>query len=85
MQIVLSQEHEDFLRRKIADGRYHSVSEAVQVALALLEEREDIRQRRIAALNREIDKGLESLKAGRVFSSQEVYQELLERRKSYKG
>lgn len=62
---------------------YHSASEVIREGLRLLIEQDELKKQRIAQLNAEIDKGLASLKEKGGIPGEQVYRELLERRKSY--
>lgn len=83
MNVSLTPELEHFIESKVKSGFYHSVSEVIREGLRLLAEQDEIKKKRLEMLNFEIDKGLASLKAGYSISGDVVYQQLLERRKSY--
>ncbi|MBZ9725227.1 type II toxin-antitoxin system ParD family antitoxin [Mesorhizobium sp. CO1-1-7] len=52
--------YETFVRELVESGRYASASEVVRDSLRLLEEREEQRQTKLAALREDIRKGVES-------------------------
>ncbi|MGX5849448.1 type II toxin-antitoxin system ParD family antitoxin [Mesorhizobium sp. PL10] len=52
--------YEAFVRELVDSGRYASASEVVRDSLRLLEEREEQRQAKLAALREDIRKGVES-------------------------
>ena len=56
MNVSLTRQLQQLVRRKVASGRYSSASEVVREALRLLDEHD----RRLALLRREIEAGLES-------------------------
>ncbi len=60
MNISLTPQLEDMVKRKVSSGRYGSASEVVREALRLLEERDHIQTMRLEELRAEIKKGLES-------------------------
>jgi antitoxin ParD1/3/4 len=51
---------EDFIRSMVESGRYASASEVMRDSLRLLEERETLREAKLAALRTDIEEGLES-------------------------
>ena len=57
---VIGPHFESFIQQQLAGGRYASASEVVRDALRTLEEREQFRQLKHAALRMEIQKGIES-------------------------
>jgi len=59
---TLGEHFEAFVRTQLASGRYNSASEVLRDALRLMEERE----RRLAALDSAIERGLADAEAGRV-------------------
>lgn len=83
MNISLTPELENYIQSKVDGGFYHSASEVVREGLRLLAEQEEFKKKRLEMLNLEIDKGLSSLKSGNVISGDDVYKELVKRRKNY--
>jgi antitoxin ParD1/3/4 len=65
---TLGKHFETFVQAQLASGRYNNASEVVRDALRLMEERE----RRLAALDISIERGLDDTKAGRVRDLDEV-------------
>jgi antitoxin ParD1/3/4 len=57
---TLGNHFDDFIRQLTASGRYASASEVVRDGLRLLEEREEFREVKLAALRSAIDDGLAS-------------------------
>jgi antitoxin ParD1/3/4 len=84
MNVSLTPELEQFIESKLKSGFYGSASEVIREGLRLLDEQDNIKKKRIEMLNLEIDKGLASLKAGRVIPGDEAYHQIVERRASYK-
>ncbi len=64
MNVSLTPELEDLIAQKVQSGRYTSASEVIREALRLLEEQDQLRQERLAAVRREIDEGLAQLERG---------------------
>jgi antitoxin ParD1/3/4 len=69
---TLGKYFEDFVQAQLASGRYGNASEVLREALRLMEDRE----RRLAALDASIERGLADIKAGRVHDADEVFDEL---------
>ena len=74
MNLSLSPKLEKLVKDKVASGMYHSVSEVVREALTVLEERDQLRQRRLDQLRREIARGVEQVEQGQVrpFDAEEI-------------
>ena len=64
MNVSLTPQLEDMVRKKVESGLYNSSSEVVREALRLLEEEDMIREWRLEKLRTEIRKGIESGSAG---------------------
>jgi len=60
MNISLTPQLEELVKKKVESGRYGSASEVMREALRLLEERDRFRAMRIEELKAEIKKGLDS-------------------------
>jgi antitoxin ParD1/3/4 len=69
---TLGQHFEAFIQAQLASGRYNDASEVVRDALRLMEERE----RRLAAVDAAIERGLADIEAGRVHEADAVFDEL---------
>ena len=78
MNVSLTPELEQYVHSKVKSGRYLSASEVVREALRLLEDRDRLREIRLATLQKEITIGIEESDRGEVFDGEEVIQELLE-------
>ena len=77
MNVSLTPELEQYVHSKVKSGRYLSASEVVREALRLLEERDRLREIRLATLQKEIEIGIEQSNRGKGFDGDEVIQELL--------
>ena len=64
MNISLTPELERLVDDKVRSGRYASASEVIREGLRLLEEREELKQQRLAEVRRKIDRGIEQLDRG---------------------
>lgn len=60
MNVNLTPELEELVRRKVASGMYNSASEVVREALRLMEEQDQMRAVRLDQLRQDVRKGLES-------------------------
>jgi antitoxin ParD1/3/4 len=69
---TLGQHFEAFVQAQLASGRYNNASEVVRDALRLMEERE----RRLAAVDAAIERGLADVRAGRTHDADAVFDEL---------
>ena len=77
MNVSLTPELEQYVHGKVKSGRYLSASEVVREALRLLEDRDRLREIRLATLQKEITVGIEKRNQGEVFDGEAVIQELL--------
>ncbi|MEH2363590.1 type II toxin-antitoxin system ParD family antitoxin [Nostoc sp.] len=78
MNISLTPELEQLVKDKVNSGRYHSVSEVMGEALRLLDERDRIREQRLAELKAKIQVGIEELERGEGIDGDEVFAEIEE-------
>jgi antitoxin ParD1/3/4 len=69
---TLGSHFEAFVRAQLASGRYNNASEVLRDALRLMEERE----RRLAALDAVVARGLADIEAGRVSPAEDVFDAL---------
>ena len=60
MNVSLTPDLEKYVQAKVDTGRYRSSSEVVREALRLLEEKDQERAQRLAALKKEIQDGFDS-------------------------
>jgi antitoxin ParD1/3/4 len=64
MNVSLTSELEKLIAQKVESGRYTSASEVIREALRLMEEQDQLRQTRLAAVQKEIEEGLAQLDRG---------------------
>jgi antitoxin ParD1/3/4 len=66
MNVSLTPELEQFVNRKVESGKYQTASEVIRDGLRLLLEREELHQKKLDALRREIAIGIEQADQGKV-------------------
>ncbi|WP_320818676.1 type II toxin-antitoxin system ParD family antitoxin [Thalassolituus sp.] len=64
MNVSLTPHLEDYVKQKVAAGMYNSVSEVMREALRLLEERDALKEMKLAALRRDLQEGIDELDQG---------------------
>jgi antitoxin ParD1/3/4 len=64
MNISLTPELERLVDENVKSGRYASASEVIREGLRLLEEREELKQQRLAEVRQKIDRAIEQLGQG---------------------
>jgi antitoxin ParD1/3/4 len=69
---TLGKHFETFVQAQLASGRYNNASEVVRDALRLMEDRE----RRLAALDAALSRGLVDIDAGREVAAEEAFDDL---------
>ena len=76
MNVSLTPELEQLVQDKVKSGLYLSASEVVREALRLLEERDQLRQIRLAELKKKIAVGVEQAERGDVVDGDQVFEKL---------
>jgi len=79
MNVSLTPELESLINQKVKSGRYNSASEVVREGLRLLNTRDEEHEAKLNALRAEIQKGADSLAAGRYRDGEEAMAEIKER------
>jgi antitoxin ParD1/3/4 len=74
MNVRLTPQQEDFVKRQVAEGRYLSEAEVIREGLRLLADEMEWR----AEARRKIAIGMEQLRAGQVVDGEEAVEEVLE-------
>lgn len=64
MNVSLTPQLESYVKQKVAAGMYNSVSEVMREALRLLEERDTLKEMKLAALRRDLQEGIDELDRG---------------------
>ena len=73
MNISLKQEHERFIEEQLNTGRYNTVDQVISEAFRLLEESDQINQKRLEELRCKIASGTEQIAQGRVTDGEVVF------------
>ncbi|SIO23560.1 antitoxin ParD1/3/4 [Singulisphaera sp. GP187] len=66
MNVSLTPELEKYVDGKVQSGMYHSASEVIREGLRLLKEKEELHQRKLIELRREIQVGIDQADRGQV-------------------
>ena len=64
MNVSLTPQLENYVKEKVSAGMYNSVSEVMREALRLLEERDTLKEMKLAALRQDLQQGIDSLDNG---------------------
>ncbi len=66
MNVHMTKHHEEYIRRKIASGRYSSASEVVREGLRLLEEKDRLQELHVEEVRDKIRRGRADVQQGRI-------------------
>lgn len=72
MNVSLTPELEKIVALKVESGMYNSASEVVREGIRLLQQRDEMREMKLAALRRDIEEGVKASEEGRVRNGSEV-------------
>jgi antitoxin ParD1/3/4 len=75
MQIILQPEQEQFILKKLKQGKYKNVDELVATAFQLLAENE-YKEQKIFELRQKIEEGTQQIQQGKVVDGETVFQQL---------
>jgi antitoxin ParD1/3/4 len=64
MNISLTPEFEEYVNGKVGSGLYHSASEVIREGLRLLREKDEVHQKKLQALRRDIQVGIDQAERG---------------------
>ena len=64
MNVSLTPQLESYVKQKVATGMYNSVSEVMREALRLLEERDALKDMKLATLRSDLQEGIDELDRG---------------------
>ena len=79
MDISLSNNIENILKSKVAEGIFKTIDEAVNYAIQFAFVDNNISLEKIESLNAEIEKGWQDMEAGRLRDGNQVMKEFLEK------
>ncbi len=72
MNVSLTEELEELVQRKVESGRYTSASEVVRAGLRLLEQEDELRETRLAAVRAEVQAGIDQAERGELVDGEEA-------------
>ena len=76
MNVSLTPELEKPVQKKVQSGMYYSASEVIREALRLLQDHDELRERRLQAVREQIDRGIQQLDRGEGIDGQEFFEDL---------
>ncbi len=79
MNVSLTPELERIINFKVESGLYNSASEVVREGIRLLQQRDEMRELKLAAIRKEIQKGIEASERGEVVDGPKAMAEMRER------
>ncbi len=85
MNVSLTTELEKFIHGKVDSGYFQNASEVVRSALRLMKERDTEREHQLAWMQREVDKGWDEAKAGKLIPDDAVKSEMVAFKKKWKA
>jgi antitoxin ParD1/3/4 len=84
VNVSLTPELSEFMRKQVRSGRFQSSSEVVREALRSMEERESLRSIAVRELRRQVKEGLADVAAGRLIDGTTAFAMLKESRKQWR-
>jgi antitoxin ParD1/3/4 len=85
MNVSLTAELEKFVHGKVDAGYFQNASEVVRSALRLMKERDADREHQMAWMQREVDRGWDEAKAGKLTSGAAVKSEMANFKRKWKA
>ena len=79
MNISISEQHEEQIKRKVESGIYGSPDDVIAKALELLDEHDEELERELADMRLKVKIGTEQADAGQLIPASEVFDELRRR------
>jgi len=79
MSFSISARNLSHIKRKVESGKYASADEVLVTALALLDERDDTRDRELPDMRERVRRGTQQADAGELIPAGEVFEELRHR------
>jgi antitoxin ParD1/3/4 len=72
MNVSLTAELEEFVQKKVESGRYTSASEVIRAGLRLLEQEDEARAARLAAMRAEVRVGIDQAERGELVDGEKA-------------
>ena len=72
MNVSLTKELEEFVRRKVESGRYRSATEVIRAGFRLLEREDECRDTRLAAIRARVEEGIAQAERGELGDGEEA-------------
>ena len=72
MNVSLTKELEEFVRRKVESGRYSSATEVISAGFRLLEREDESRDARLAAIRARVEEGIAQAEQGELGDGEET-------------
>ena len=72
MNVSLTKELEEFVRRKVESGRYRSATEVIRAGFRLLEREDELRDARLAAIRARVGEGIAQAERGELGDGEEA-------------
>lgn len=72
MNVSLTEELEELVQKKVESGRYSSASEVIRAGLRLLEQEDELRETRLAAMRARVQEGIEQAERGELVDGEEA-------------
>ena len=72
MNVSLTEELEKLVQQKVESGRYTSASEVIRAGLRLLEQEDELRETRLAAVRAEVRAGIDQAERGELADGEEA-------------
>lgn len=79
MNVSLTKELEEFVRRKVESGRYSSATEVISAGFRLLERKDEFRDTRLAAIRARVEEGIAQAVRGELGDGKEAVARVRER------
>ena len=72
MNVSLTKELEEFVRRKVESGHYRSATEVIRAGFRLLEREDEFRHTRLAAIRARVEEGIAQAERGELGDGEEA-------------
>ena len=72
MNVSLTKELEEFVRRKVESGRYSSATEVIRAGFQLLVREDELRDARLAAIRARVEEGIAQAERGELGDGEEA-------------